>query len=272
MKTTNLAMNHITPKYIIITSLAVAIILFLFHLLIDGFESKYNGYSYYISESLLFSIIWLLIIPIVFIVYKFEWYNLSIKMTLPIILLLSTAHILMYSVFIWVVSLVVFEHTYHISGNLQYGFIKYFVTLIILYNLVILLLKYLKGLNQNSENILKYKIPEQMIVSDSIKKYLIESNEILYIKANTPYLEIHTSDKKYLEQNSLKDMIQKLDHNIFIRVHKSTILNINYVKNFTSRMNGDYDVGMNNGETLRVSRNYAGAFKAKVNPPNQVNI
>jgi len=101
---------------------------------------------------------------------------------------------------------------------------------------------------------------------------LIESNEILYIKANTPYLEIHTSDKKYLEQNSLKDMIQKLDHNIFIRVHKSTILNINYVKNFRSRMNGDYDVGMNNGETLRVSRNYAGAFKAKVNPPNQVNI
>jgi hypothetical protein len=37
-------------------------------------------------------------------------------------------------------------------------------------------------------------------------------------------------------------------------------------------MNGDYDVRMNNGDTLRVSRNYAGAFKAKVNSPTQVSI
>lgn len=265
-------MNHITPKYIIITSSAVAIILFIYHLLIDGLESKYNGYSYYISESALFSIIWLLIIPVVFIVYKFGWYNLSIKMTLPFILIISTAHILMYSVLIWVVSLVFFEHSYHISGNLQYGFLKYFEILIILYTLVILLLRYFSGWKHSDKNILKSKVPEHIVVSDPFKKYLIGSNDILFIKANTPYIEIHTSDKKYLEQNSLKDMMQQLDQNIFVRVHKSSILNINCVKNFTSRMNGDYDVRMNNGDTLRVSRNYAGAFKAKVNPPTQVSI
>ena len=135
-----------------------------------------------------------------------------------------------------------------------------------------LLLKYFSGWKHSDKNILKSNIPEHIVVSDPFKKYLIGSNDILFIKANTPYIEIHTSDKKYLEQNSLKDMMQQLDQNIFVRVHKSSILNINCVKNFTSRMNGDYDVRMNNGDTLRVSRNYAGAFKAKVNPPTQVSI
>jgi hypothetical protein len=265
-------MIHIPPKYILIFSSGVAIILFIYHLIVDGLESKYNNYGYYLSESALFSIIWLLIIPGVYMMYKYGWYDLSLKRIISFILLVSSGHILIYSLLIWSVSMVFFEHTYHIWGNLQYGFLKYLVVLIILYTLVTVLLKYFFGRINVSDHIIKSGVTKHILVSDQNKKHLIKTNEILFIRANTPYIEIHTSDKKYLEQNSLKEIIQLLDKDVFIRVHKSTILNVTCVKNFTSRMNGDYDVSLFNGEAIRVSRNYAASFKTKLNPPTQVGL
>ena len=264
-------MRHIPPKYILIFSSGVAIILFIYHLIVDGLESKYNDCGYYLSESALFSIIWLLIIPGVYLMYRYNWYDLSIKRIIPFILLVSSVHILMYSLLVWLLSKILYDHTYHISGNLQYGFLKYLFILIIMYSLAVLLLKYYFGFKHVSDHEIKTGGTEHILVSDQNKKQLIKTNEILFIRANTPYIEIHTSDKKFLEQNSLKEINQLLDKDLFIRVHKSTILNVTCVKNFSSRMNGDYDVSLNNGEIIRVSRNYAASFKTRLNLLTQVN-
>jgi len=265
-------MHIITPKYVLMASSLLAFALFSYQLVMDGLESGYNDYGYYLSESALFSIVWLLAIPIVIMIYKFEMYQLPFKQTIPLIVLLSFGHVLVYAVLVWLGSLVIFDHTYHILSNLQYGLLKYFLILVILYSALILFFKYFSGMNVTTQKELVSTPSENILVVDQNKKILIKSSEIIYIKANKPYIEIYTADKKYLEQNALKDIIQNLDQNTFIRVHKSSIINIGFVKNYTSRMNGDYDVEMQNGAAIRLSRNYAASFKALVINTTQLSI
>lgn len=53
----------------------------------------------------------------------------------------------------------------------------------------------------------------------------------------------------------------KLDTRTFVRVHKSTIVNLEKVSSFKSRLNGDYDLLLKNGTIVRLSRTYAANFK-----------
>ncbi|WP_373495805.1 LytTR family DNA-binding domain-containing protein [Aquiflexum sp.] len=91
----------------------------------------------------------------------------------------------------------------------------------------------------------------------------IYTNEILFISSNPPYINIHLTAKKYIHKETLKSVSGKLDHEIFVRIHKSTIVNINKVYSYRSRLNGDYDLTLADGTELRLSRNYSSVFKEK---------
>ncbi|MBL0146556.1 MAG: LytTR family transcriptional regulator [Chitinophagaceae bacterium] len=99
------------------------------------------------------------------------------------------------------------------------------------------------------------------LVTDRNRKTSIAISEILYFSANPPYINIHLKDNKYLYNETLKSISIKLDPEQFVRVHKSTIINIKMVVSYTTRLNGDYDLTMKNNIQLRVSRNFATDFK-----------
>ncbi|WP_138477390.1 LytR/AlgR family response regulator transcription factor [Dyadobacter bucti] len=54
-------------------------------------------------------------------------------------------------------------------------------------------------------------------------------SDILYIRSDDNYLELHTVKKKYTIRETLKNMIQQLPVNFFFRVHKSFIINLNAI-------------------------------------------
>ena len=115
--------------------------------------------------------------------------------------------------------------------------------------------------NESIEN----KFISTVVVSDGHKKQSIIVSEILYFSANPPYINIHLESKKYLHNETLRSVSLKLKPEQFVRVHKSTIVNIKMVASFTTRLNGDYDLTMKNNVTLRLSRNFASDFKSQFN-------
>lgn len=84
---------------------------------------------------------------------------------------------------------------------------------------------------------------------------------ISHITANPPYINIYMENKKLLYTETLKSFSAKLDPSSFVRIHKSTIVNLHMVANFSSRGNGDYDLRLKDDSNLRISRNYAAIFK-----------
>ena len=54
---------------------------------------------------------------------------------------------------------------------------------------------------------------------------------------------------------------EKLDPSTFLRVHRSSIVNLQYVKEVRPEMDGEYGVHMLNGQKIAMSRGYRSRIK-----------
>ena len=89
---------------------------------------------------------------------------------------------------------------------------------------------------------------------------VITVDDIDWITAETPYIGIWIKDKKHLYPSTLSDILATLNNDSFIRIHRSTIVNISKILSIHSRSNGDYDIKLNNSTLLRLSRSYRENF------------
>ena len=176
-------------------------------------------------------------------------------------------HLLAFPFLVWAVSFVFYDHTFSFQQTLRYALSEHLYQLIIMYTLPFLYYQFFTKKAEAGEKIL---IAEQkptsgyiatIIVSDGSKKFPLNVADAFYFAASPPYISIHLADKKYLNYETLKSISLKLNPEEFVRVHKSTIINIKMVASYATRRNGDYDLTMKNNVTLRVSRSFASDFK-----------
>lgn len=92
------------------------------------------------------------------------------------------------------------------------------------------------------------------------KILFIESKDIMYITASGYYAEIFTENKKYLLRDSLNNLIMQLNSNNFLRIHRSTIINLNNICELINSNYGEIDVKMNDNKLFRISKSYKKDF------------
>src|SRR5690606_22342158 len=122
-----------------------------------------------------------------------------------------------------------------------------------------------KGPKQPAET-LKTEVLNTLVLKHGNGNTIIQVEDIVQIASATRYISIHLEHKKFLCPGSLKSICQHLDGRGFIRIHKSTVVNSAMVLSFKSRRNGDYDLLLNNGDVVRLSRTYARDFKKHFDP------
>lgn len=88
------------------------------------------------------------------------------------------------------------------------------------------------------------------------KTILINTSDIKYIVADRYYAEVHTTNKKHLIRQSISRLINLLDGRKFSRIHRSTIINFEYLKEIVHSGYAEIDIKMNDGNLFRVSRSY----------------
>ena len=96
------------------------------------------------------------------------------------------------------------------------------------------------------------------------KTIFIKLTDIYYVLASNSYIEIITKEKKYLLRNSITHFLEELPPKQFFRIHRSTIINLEYV---TEILNSDYseiDVRMCDNQKLRVSKSYKKEFLTQI--------
>lgn len=92
---------------------------------------------------------------------------------------------------------------------------------------------------------------------------IINSDDIIYVEADSNYSVIHLEkDKKIVVAKSLKDIEDLLPANVFFRVHKSSIVNLNKIKSFSSR--NDPKILLTNGAELLISRRRLAVFQEHI--------
>lgn len=96
------------------------------------------------------------------------------------------------------------------------------------------------------------------------KTVFVNKEDINYILASNYYIEIFTAQTKYLLRNSMYNIMNELDSTLFVRIHRSSIVNLNCVDELMSSAYGEIDVRMQGGLKLRVSKGYRKEFLMKV--------
>jgi two-component system, LytTR family, response regulator len=92
----------------------------------------------------------------------------------------------------------------------------------------------------------------------------VPTEEIDWISAAGHYLELHIGNKTHLIREKLSVMETKLDPQIFMRIHRSTIVNLDRIKSLHPIFNGDQLVILKNGRELNLSRNYYDKLKIRL--------
>ena len=89
----------------------------------------------------------------------------------------------------------------------------------------------------------------------------VEIQDINWIDAAGDYMCVHANGVTHILRGTMKKLEDCLDPKIFQRIHRSTIVNINRVKELRSHMNGEYFLSLDNGVELKLSRHYKEKIK-----------
>lgn len=90
-------------------------------------------------------------------------------------------------------------------------------------------------------------------------------SHICWIGAEENYVRICTGNESHLLRETMSSMEQRLDPKQFLRVHRSAIVNLRYVKEVRSRTRGECTVHLVNGQRLPMSRSYRARIGELVN-------
>ena len=106
------------------------------------------------------------------------------------------------------------------------------------------------------ENLKAKKYLERIVVRSAGRVFFIKTEEIDWIEAAGNYLKLHVGREEHLVRETMQSIETKLDPEKFFRIHRSTLVQIDRIKEFHPLFGGDYAVILRNGTELALSRNY----------------
>ncbi len=86
--------------------------------------------------------------------------------------------------------------------------------------------------------------------------YIVQAKDILWVEASGNYVHIITEEKKYLHRATMSGMLKRLNPTRFFQIHRSTIVNLDFVDHIEECSYGDCKVIMKNNQELKMSRNF----------------
>jgi two-component system LytT family response regulator len=242
--------------------LIVVVFVLLLAVLQDYIYSRIQETGFYLSESSLYNTFWIFFIPFtIFINRLIKIINPNNKLSrlplnLGIGIFFSFLHILLFtSLFVFVSSLI-FSPTHRFTNIFNAAFSNQFYITLLWYAFfpaIYIAKRKTTNLSNSYSDIIKLKVGQKIIT--------VQTSTIQLICTDKPYSVVYTDDKRVLDNKSLKEFETELDPAIFLRVHRSTIINTTYIKELKSRSNGDYDATFKNGQVIRLSRHFRNNWK-----------
>ncbi len=240
------------PLYIVIV-----VFVFILAILQDYIYSRLRDTGFYLSESLLYNTFWFFFIPFSMYITRLlsvinpqnKWSKLLSSLGTGIAF--SVLHILSFTSLFVIISNLVFTPAHHFSNILSAAFSNQFYIALLWYSIFPVIYTS-KEQSTDSTTVFLEKIK----LKKGLKIITIPTSSIQFISTDKPYSIVCTNDQKFLDPKSLKDFETELDPSIFLRVHRSTIINSNFIKELKSRSNGDYDATLKSGQVFRLSRHY----------------
>ncbi|KZY42703.1 LytTR family DNA-binding domain-containing protein [Pseudoalteromonas sp. B5MOD-1] len=107
------------------------------------------------------------------------------------------------------------------------------------------------------------RYPESLAVKEQGEIVRVPVITIQWVDAAGDYMCLHCQDgQTHILRKTMKELEQELDPQLFVRVHRSAIVNTKQISKLVTQVSGEYLLVLDNGQELKVSRSYRDKVKA----------
>ena len=96
--------------------------------------------------------------------------------------------------------------------------------------------------------------PKVFAVLKNGRRHVVQAEDVRWIEAQDYFAALHTAAGTFLLRESLGTLARQLDRDRFVRVHRSTIANLRFVRSVAADSGGQWHVTLADGTQRRVSR------------------
>ncbi len=97
---------------------------------------------------------------------------------------------------------------------------------------------------------------DRIMIKSSGEILFLKADEIDYIQADGDYMKFHVAGRNHLMRETMARLEARLDPKRFIRIHRSTMVNIDRMRKLSPSFAGEYAVVLYDGTKLKLSRGY----------------
>lgn len=108
---------------------------------------------------------------------------------------------------------------------------------------------------------------ERLVVRSQDRAWFVRVADIEWVEAADYNVRIHTAERTYTTRDTLSGLAEQLDPRRFVRVHRSTIVNIDQVREVQPYFHGAYILVLQDGTEIRLSRARRQAFEEVLGQP-----
>lgn len=99
-------------------------------------------------------------------------------------------------------------------------------------------------------------VPTQLVAKSGSDIHVFRSDQIKWVEGQGDYLKIHGTAGSALVRETMTHFLGRVPAGQFARIHKSTIVNVSFIRKLEPIYSGDYRLELTDGTLLRVSRHY----------------
>jgi two-component system LytT family response regulator len=102
---------------------------------------------------------------------------------------------------------------------------------------------------------------DRVVLKTGSDLHFIRTADIVWIESQADFVKVHTTGAAQLVRETMQSLEQRVDPARFLRIHRSSLVNLDHVKKVTPALYGDYVVLMSDDTKLRLSRKNRGKLK-----------
>ncbi|HEY1677833.1 MAG TPA: LytTR family DNA-binding domain-containing protein [Candidatus Sulfotelmatobacter sp.] len=106
--------------------------------------------------------------------------------------------------------------------------------------------------------------PNRLIIKAKGRVIFLDMDEIDWVEAAANYVRLNVAKEAYLLRETISRTAERLNPDHFIRIHRSTIVNVKKIKELIPVNSGEYIVVLKNGKELSCSRGYRGSLQSVI--------
>lgn len=118
------------------------------------------------------------------------------------------------------------------------------------------------AVRQILQSIQSHPYAERFLVRGTNHLYFIRAPDVEWIDAAANYVRLHAAGRVHFVRETVKSIATRLAPDRFVRVHRSIIVNLDFVQRLEPYEHGEYVITMRDGSRIRSSRTYNEELRA----------